>query len=91
MGYHKLKVLHVYDNTLNFLYRKTDKYIVTDIKQSPLCLLQSQDDSKLSNPLYKDAVSFQRRICEQLLPHVQQVLWQLPHDKSTIGRLKIYL
>lgn len=74
MGYHKLKVLHVYDNKLNFLYRKTDKYIVTDIKQSTLCLLQSQDDSKLSNPLYKDAVSFQRRICEQLLPHVQQVL-----------------
>lgn len=34
--------------------------------------ITSQDDSKLSNPLYKDAVSFQRRICEQLLPHVQQ-------------------
>lgn len=32
----------------------------------------TQDDSKLSNPLYKDAASYQRKICEQLLPHVQQ-------------------
>lgn len=32
MGYYKLKVLYVYDNKFNFLYRKIDKYIVIDIK-----------------------------------------------------------